>query len=189
LGGFKTFYSSLGWMPMAGLRQLLALGVVTLFAAGAATTGLGQETAPNACKLAGVTQTVAASVFGKGARTADSPTQGGTPPNLGAICTVEEGAGAPRYIGAIYVEPYALAEFPALEAGYGALRTQTRLQGLGAKAVFAHSSDPSSDVVEFARGRYAILLASGQAGGSPANDYPTEADYLTVAHAVYKHLG
>ena len=55
--------------------------------------------------------------------------------------------------------------------------------------MFAHNTDPSQDVVEFKRGKYAVLLDCGGAGGEPKKYYPTEKMYLTVAHVVHKHLG
>jgi hypothetical protein len=161
---------------------------MAVIVSGGVTTVIAQANVPDACKLTGVTQAVAVSAFGKGALIGNSPTQGGTPPNLGSTCAVGQRPGSPKLLGSIYVEPYAASEFSALEATYRPGLTQTPLHGLGAKAVFAHTSDPSTSAFEFKRGAYAILLTSGAAGGRPARDYPTEADYLTIAVAIYKHL-
>jgi hypothetical protein len=153
-----------------------------------ASSGSALGGTPNACKLAGVTKALAVQLFGKKSSALSGPTSGGTPPNLGAYCSISQGPGNIHYKGAIYVEPYAASEFSALVASYKPGLKQTPLHNLGHGAVFAHDSDPSQDVIEFKRGKYAVLLSSGQAGGSPKNVYPTEKMYLTVAHAVYKHL-
>jgi hypothetical protein len=156
--------------------------------AGGATLA-GAAGTPNACKLLGVTRALAAQVFGKGSAAGSGATTGGTPPNIGAYCSISQGPGNTHYKGALDVEPYAASEFSALVASYSTAQLkQTKLHNLDHGAVFAHNSDPSQDVIEFTRGKYAVLLDSGQAGGSPKNVYPTEKMYLTVAHAVYKHL-
>jgi hypothetical protein len=157
--------------------------IVVVAGAGSALAGT-----PNACKLLGVKKALAVQLFGKGSSALSSPTTGGVPPNLGAYCSISQGPRNVHYKGAIYVEPYAASEFSALIASYQTGLKQSRLHNLGHGAVFAHNSDPSEDVIEFKRGKYAVLLSSGEAGGVAKNIYPTEKMYLTVAHAVYKHL-
>jgi hypothetical protein len=170
------------------LAALAAIGALAVTVAGGATVA-GAAGTPNACKLLGVTRALAVQLFGPKSSAISGATTGGTPPNIGAYCSISQGPGNIHYKGAIDVEPYAASEFSALVASYSTAQLkQTKLHNLGHGAVFAHNKDPSQDVIEFKRGKYAVLLSSEQAGGSPKNVYPTENMYLTVAHAVYKHL-
>jgi hypothetical protein len=171
----------------ASLRLSVAVFLVCVAGSALASSSVAAGTL-NACKLLGATRALAADVFGKGANVGSAATTGGTPPNLGAYCVMSQGPRAVRFIGGISLEPYAAAEFSALVASYGSPLTQTPLKRLGAGAVFAHDRDPSQDVIEFERGKDAVLISSEEAAGEPAKDYPTEKMYLTVAHAVYAHL-
>ena len=104
-------------------RAHFASAVVACVAAVAVTSGSAPEIAraasvPNACRLLHVTRSLAAKVYGPKPDVLNTPTSGGTPPNLGSACEVNQGIGARHFIGGINVEPYAASQYSALVASY-----------------------------------------------------------------------
>jgi hypothetical protein len=169
------------WLAVLGLTAVSALTVGALARA---------SSPPNACTLLGVTTKLAVEVYGGGASIGSSPTQGGTPPNLGATCALNQGSVAhgKHFIGGIYAEPYAASEYATLLSKYSSGHAKTRVKGLGSNGWWIPASDPSAYVIVFERGKIAVLLLSIEAGGVAASDYPTEQMYLKVAQGIYKHL-
>lgn len=168
--------------------------VVVCAATAAVTFGATPATAPaagvpNACRLLHITRSLADQVYGAKADVFSSATMGGSPPNLGAACEVNQGIGARHFIGGINAEPYAASQYSALVAAYRTPGVKaSSLRHLGKGALWVHDADPADDAVVFKRGKYAVLLTSIEAGGVAANHYPTEKMYLTIAHAVFGHL-
>lgn len=64
-----------------------------------------------------------------------------------------------------------------------------RLRGLGHGAFYSPVKDDKNDgSLLFERGAYTVVIDPTRIGGTSA-DYPTEKQYLTLARAIYKHLG
>ena len=170
----------------AGLACLVA-AVIGLSPA----PGIAQTTRTvNACRLLHITRALAAKAYGAKADAYSQPTDGGSPPNLGAACEITQGPAARHYIGGINAEPYAASQYKALVTAFRTPGLKaTSLSRLGRGAVFLHGAHPADDAIVFTRGHYAVLLTSIEAGGVAANHYPTERMYLIIARSVFSHLG
>jgi hypothetical protein len=165
-----------GWCAVGAV--LVALAVAGSPSAAAA--------APNVCHITGITRSVAKKVFpklsGVSASQTEAPT---TPANFGVCDIVPDTPGA----AALEVELWSASAFAQQTVAFTNSGKLQRLRGLGHGAFCSSvKGDENDGNVLFERGAYTVLIDPTQIGG-PRADYPTEKQYVTLARAIYKHLG
>jgi hypothetical protein len=90
---------------------------------------------------------------------------------------------------ALEVELWSASAFAQQTVAFTNTGKPQRLRGLGHGAFYSPvKGDKNDGNVLFERGAYTVLIDPTQLGG-PSADYPTEQQYLTLARAIYKHLG
>jgi hypothetical protein len=169
-------------MRARGFPGLLALVLCTVGVA-VTTVPAGAATA-NVCKAAGITRKVATKVLGSGA--VAQYLKQYTP----TLCEVVPKDYADK--GSIEVYLYLKAAYgtqlsgiyPTNHKGYH----RHKLHSLGSGAVYVVNQARSVDDVLFVAGGYAVQLQNNEAGGQPKSVYPTEKEYLVLAHAIHSHL-
>jgi hypothetical protein len=171
------------------MRHVARVVAVLAAAAALAASSTAAALAPNVCRTVGLSNALAASMFGKGATAYNYPTGTSTPPNLGA-CDLLSPSSARGGLDVELYEPSAftqLTNFPT--SGPAATRAKvTKLTGLGHGAVYAVSGDHGTDGLVFVTAKYTVYIFGSLAGGQPASDYPSEKAYVSLAHTVYPHV-
>jgi hypothetical protein len=167
-------------VPRFGTAGAVLLMVGVIWAPPAVTAAT-----PNVCHITGITRGVAKSVFPKLASVSGSQTQAPTtPPNFG-VCVL-----TPRVdIASLEVELWSASVFQQQTVAFTNTGKVQSLRRLGHGAFYSPvKGDKNDATVLFKRGAYTVLIYPNRIGGTSA-DYPTEKQYLTLAQAVYKHLG
>jgi hypothetical protein len=141
---------------------------------------------PNVCHITGITRAVARTVFpqlaGVSASQSQAPT---TPPNFG-VCEITP---RPANVASLEVELWSASVFQRQTVALTNSGKVQPLRRLGHGAFYSPvKGDKNDATVLFKRGAYTVLIDPNRIGGTSA-DYPTEKQYLTLAQAVYKHLG
>jgi hypothetical protein len=166
-------------------RGLGAVGVV-LVALAAGWSAPAAAATPNVCHITGITRSVAKKVFPKLSGVAASQTEAPTtPPNFGVCDITPDTPNA----SALEVELWSASAFAQQTVAFTNTGRPQRLRGLGHGAFYSPVKGDKNDAnVLFERGAYTVLIDPTQLGG-PSADYPIEQQYLTLARAIYKHLG
>ncbi len=141
---------------------------------------------PNVCHITGVTRTVAKKIFPKlfsvSASQTAAPT---TPPNFG-VCDLTPRSAT---VAALEVELWSASAFQQQTVTFTNNGKTQRLRGLGHGAFYSPvRGDKNEATLLFKRGAYTVLIDPTRIGGRSSN-YPTEAQYIKLARAIYKHLG
>jgi hypothetical protein len=141
---------------------------------------------PNVCHITGITRAVAKKVFpklsGVSASQTEAPT---TPPNFG-VCDVTP---RPPAVTSLEVELWSSSAFAQQTVAFTNTGKLQRLRGLGHGAFYSPvKGNKNEGNVLFERGAYTVLIDPTRIGGTSAL-YPTEKQYVTLARAIYKHLG
>jgi hypothetical protein len=141
---------------------------------------------PNVCRITGITRTVAKKVFPKLAGVSASQTEAPTtPPNFG-VCDVTPRSAT---VAALEVELWSASAFPQQTVAFTNNGKVQRLRNLGHGAFYSPiKGDKNDATLLFRRGAYTVLSDPTRIGGRSSN-YPTEAQYVKLARAIYKHLG
>ena len=141
---------------------------------------------PNVCHIAGVTRAVAKKVFPNLSSVSASQTEASTtPPNFG-VCDITP---RPPNVASPEVELWTASAFQQQTATFNNNGKTQRLHGLGHGAFYSPVRGDKNDAsLLFERGAYTVLIDPTRIGGTSA-DYPAENQYLTLARAIYKHLG
>jgi hypothetical protein len=170
----------------ARARRFGAVGAVLL--AGLAMwspTGAAART-PNVCHITGITRAVAKKVFPKLAGVSASQTEAATtPPNFG-VCDVTPRSAT---VAALEVELWSASAFPQQTVAFTNNGKVQRLRNLGHGAFYSPvKGNKNEATLLFKRGAYTVLIDPTRIGGRSSN-YATEAQYVKLARAIYKHLG
>ena len=141
---------------------------------------------PNVCHITGVTRAVAKKVFPKLAGVSASQTEAATtPPNFG-VCDVTPRA--PK-VASLEVELWRATVFQQQAVAFTNSGKVQPLRGLGKGAFYSPVKGDKNDAcLLFKRGAYTVLIDPTAIGGTSA-DYPNQKQYITLARAIYKHLG
>ena len=108
-----------------------------------------------------------------------------TPPNLG-VCDVTP---AVANVAALEVELWSASVFSQQTVAFTNTGKVQPLRRLGRGAFYSPvKGDKNEANLLFKRGAYTVLLDTTRIGG-PSADFPTEKQYITLARAIYKHLG
>jgi hypothetical protein len=141
---------------------------------------------PNVCHITGITRAVAKTVFPKLHSVSAGQTQAPTnPPNFG-VCDVTP---ATAQVASLEVELWSASAFAQQTVTFTNNGKVQRLRRLGHGAFYSPvKGNKNEATVLFERGAYTVLIDPTRIGG-PSADYPTEKQYVTLARAIYKHLG
>jgi hypothetical protein len=141
---------------------------------------------PNVCHITGITRAVAKRVFPKLAGVSASHTQAPTtPPNFG-VCDITPRA---ANVAALEVELWSASAFAQQTVAFTNTGKVQPLRRLGHGAFYSPvKGDKNDATLLFTRGAYTVLIDPTRIGGTSA-DYPAEKQYVTLAQAIYKHLG
>jgi hypothetical protein len=166
-------------------RGLCAVAVVLVGLAAVWSPSASAAT-PNACHITGITRSVAKKVFpklsGVSASQTEAPT---TPPNFG-VCDITPNT---PNVAALEVELWSASAFAQQTVAFTNTGKRQSLRGLGHGAFYSPvKGDKNDGNVLFERGAYTVLIDPTGIGGT-SSDYPSESQYLTLARAIYKHLG
>jgi hypothetical protein len=172
-------------LPSSAWRFWAAGAAVLALVAVWSTPSVSAAT-PNVCHITGITRTVAKKVFprlsGVSASQTEEPT---TPPNFG-VCDVTP---KPPAVTSLEVELWSSSAFAQQTVTFTNTGKLQRLRGLGHGAFYSPvKGDKNEGNVLFERGAYTVLVDPNRIGGT-SSLYPTEKQYLTLARAIYKHLG
>jgi hypothetical protein len=169
-------------LSVRGLWAAVAASVVVVAMGSSAAVAAGT---PNVCHIAGVTRTVAKKVFPSLGGVSASQTEAATtPPNFG-ICDITPKTSA---VASLEVELWSAGAFQQQTATFNNGKLE-RLAGLGHGAFYSPVKGNKNDAnLLFERGAYTVLIDPTRIGGTSAG-YPTENQYLSLARAIYKHLG
>ena len=108
-----------------------------------------------------------------------------TPPNFG-VCDITPNT---QTVSSLEVELWSASAFAEQTVAFTNDGGKQPLRGLGHGAFYSPvEGDKNDGNVLFRRGAYTVLIDPTRTGGTSA-DYPTEKQYLTIARAIYKHLG
>jgi hypothetical protein len=164
---------------MAGAA--IATGMIALVALPAAASAK----VPNVCHITGITKALGKKVQPEFDTFSNVATETTTPPNIGAFCEL-----IPKtvYKAALEVELWDATYFQQqLPAFTGGLHKQS-LRNLGKGAVYAYQTGASRNGnLLFEHGKYMVLIDTNAASGA-SSAFPTMKQWLTLAHAIYKHL-
>jgi len=140
---------------------------------------------PNVCRITGITKSLGKKVEPDFWHFVNAATSTTDPPNLGAYCEL-----VPNTVdkAALEVELWDATYFTQQVAAFtGGLHT-VKLRNLGKGAVYAYQTgEKGNGNLLFEHGKYMVLLDTNAASG-PASAFPSMNRWLTLAHAVYKHL-
>ena len=165
---------------------MIAAGGVLVAPGTACSPATAAAATPNVCHITGVTRAVAKTVFPKLSGVSASQTETATtPPNFG-VCDI-----APDTLdaAALEVELWSASAFAQQTVTFANDGKRLALRGLGHGAFYSSvKGDTNEGNLLFERGAYTVLIDPTLIGG-PRADYPTEHQYLTLARAIYKHLG
>jgi hypothetical protein len=141
---------------------------------------------PNVCHITGISRAVAKTVFPKLAGVSASQTEAPTtPPNFG-VCDVSPRSAT---VATLEVELWSASAFQQQTVAFTNNGKTQRLRGLGHGAFYSPvKGDKNDATLLFKRGAYTVLIDPTRIGGR-SSDYPTEAQYVKLARAIYKHLG
>jgi hypothetical protein len=172
--------------PGQSARRFCAVGAVLVALAVIWSPPAVTAATPNVCHITGITRAVAKKVFpklsGVSASQTEAPT---TPPNFG-VCDI-----TPRTpnVASLEVELWSASAFQQQTVAFTNNGRVQPLRRLGHGAFYSPvKGDKNDATVLFKRGAYTVLIDPTRIGGTSA-DYPTEKQYLTLAQAIYKHLG
>lgn len=179
----RGMIGSVGVGPSAWRSVAVGAVLVTLFAISSPAPAAAT---PNVCHITGITRAVAKKVFpklsGVSASQTEAPT---TPPNFG-VCDITPHT---PEVASLEVELWSASAFPQQTVAFTNNGKTQRLHGLGHGAFYSPVRGDKNDAsVLFERGAYTVLIDPTRIGGTSA-DYPAEKQYLTLARAIYKHLG
>jgi hypothetical protein len=172
--------------PGPSARQFCAVGAVLVAAAAIWWPPAVTAATPNVCHITGITRTVAKKVFpklsGVSASQTEAPT---TPPNFG-VCDITPDT---PNVASLEVELWSASAFQQQKVAFTNNGKAQPLRRLGHGAFYSPvKGDKNEANLLFTRGAYTVLIDPTRIGGTSA-DYPTEKQYLTLARAIYKHLG
>jgi hypothetical protein len=167
-------------------RRFGAVGAVLLAVLATWSPAGAAARTPNVCHITGITRTVAKKVFPKLAGVSASQTEAPTnPPNFG-VCDVTPRSAT---VAALEVELWTASAFPQQTVALTNNGKVQRLRNLGHGAFYSPvKGDKNEATLLFKRGAYTVLIDPTRIGGRSSN-YPTEAQYIKLARAIYKHLG
>ncbi len=175
---------SIGASPPA--RRCAAVGAMLVTLLAIWSPPAATAATPNVCHITGITRAVAKKVFPKLSGVSASQTEAPTiPPNFG-VCDI-----TPRTpnVAPLEVELWSASAFQQQTAAFTNNGKTQRLHGLGHGAFYSPVKGDKNDAsLLFERGAYTVLIDPTRIGGNSA-DYPAENQYLTLARAIYKHLG
>ncbi len=158
----------------AKLGLLLGTAVIAASWAGLAHAGA----APNLCTTTGVTPAVATRIFGHRAAalfvTVHSPT---------VYCQVNQSPSDQNLEIFLYPKSAFQARFAPFEMNYSASYSKLPLSGLGSGAAMTHFGQ-HPDVLFFKAANYTVEI-DDLLNTAP---YPTEAEVISLAHAIHAHL-
>lgn len=167
-------------------RRSAAVGAVLVTLLALWSPAAATAATPNVCHITGITRAVAKKVFPKLSSVSASQTEAPTtPPNFG-VCDI-----TPRTpnVASLEVELWSASAFQQQTVALTNSGKTQRLHGLGHGAFYSPVKGDKNDAsLLFERGAYTVLIDPTRIGGTSA-DYPTENQYLTLARAIYKHLG
>jgi hypothetical protein len=154
---------------------VVGTAVITACSAGLAHAGLPA----NVCTTTGVTPAVATKIFGHQAAavyvTVHDPT---------VYCQVNQSSSDQNLEIVLYPKSAFQLRFAPFETGYSASYSKLALSGLGSGAGMTHFGQ-HPDVLFFKAANYTVEI------DDLMNDapYPTEAEVISLAHAIHAHLG
>jgi hypothetical protein len=172
--------------PGTPARRVCAVGAVLAGLAAIGSTPAAAAATPNVCRITGITRAVAKQVFPKLQSVSASQTEAATtPPNFGVCDITPKTAG----VASLEVELWSATVFQQQTVTFTNSGKTQRLRRLGKGAFYSPvKGDKDDGSLIFKRGAYTILIYPSSIGGTSA-DYPNEAKYITLARAIYKHLG
>lgn len=137
------------------------------------------------CHITGITKSLAKKVQPDFRELSNAATATTTPPNIGAFCELIPST---AYKAALEVELWGATYFQQQLAAFTAGLHKQSLRNLGKGAVYAYQTGASRNgSLLFEHGKYTVLIDTNAASG-PSSAFPTMKQWLTLAHAVYKHL-
>jgi len=166
-------------------QRLLTLGAVAVALGALSGPAFGAAAGLNVCHVTGITRSVAKKVFprlgGVGASQTEAET---TPPNFG-VCAITPKSN----VASLEVELWSASVFAQQSLAFTNNGRTQKLTGLGPGAFHSPvKGDDNDGNLLFQRGPYTVLIDNSRIGGTSAG-YPAEKQYLTLARAIYKHLG
>jgi hypothetical protein len=172
--------------PGPSARRVGAVGAVLAALVAVGSPPAVTAATPNVCRITGITRAVAKKVFpklsGVSASQTEAPT---TPPNFG-VCDITPGT---PHVASLEVELWSASVFQQQTGAFTNSGRTQRLRRLGPGAFYSPVKGDKNDAsLLFKRGAYTVLIDPTAIGGTSA-DYPAEARYITLARAIYKHLG
>jgi hypothetical protein len=172
--------------PGLAARRFCATGAALGMLAAIVSPSAVTAATPNVCHITGITRAVAKTVFPKLAGVSASQTEAATtPPNFG-VCDI---APSGSKVAPLEVELWSAAAFPQQTVAFTDNGKTQPLRRLGHGAFYSPvKGDKNDATLLFKRGAYTVLIDPTRIGGTSA-DYPTETQYITLARAIYKHLG
>jgi hypothetical protein len=172
--------------PGPSAPSFCAAGAVLVMLATIWSPAVGTAATPNVCRITGITRAVARTVFSKLQSVSASQTQAPTnPPNFG-VCDITP---ATPNVASLEVELWSASAFTQQTVAFTNSGKVQRLRRLGRGAFYSPvKGDKNDATVLFKRGAYTVLIDPTRIGGTSA-DYPSEKQYVTLARAIYKHLG
>jgi hypothetical protein len=164
------------------MRRICGAGI-TAVAAGAIWLPATAGAAPNVCHIAGITPAVGKMVFPQFAGISGGQTpEATTPPNFG-YCDVS----AKNLPTALSVELWSASVFKQQATTFDNGKRE-RLPSLGKGAYYSPVAGNKNEAnLIFVRGKYTVLIDPTHTGGA-SSLYPTKKQYVTLAHAIFKHL-
>jgi hypothetical protein len=170
--------------PLA--RRCCAVGAALVTGAAVWSPPAVSAATPNVCHITGITRAVAKKVFPKLATVSASQTEAATsPPNFG-VCDITPHS---SIVASLEVELWSASAFSQQTVAFTNTGKVQPLRHLGRGAFYSPvKGDKNDATLLFTRGAYTVLIDPTRIGGTSA-DYPTEKQYVTLAQAIYKHLG
>jgi hypothetical protein len=163
-----------------------ATGAALVMLAAIWSPAVGTAATPNVCHITGITRAVAKTVFPKLHSVSASQTQAPTNPTNFGVCDI---APATAQVAPLEVELWSASAFAQQTVAFTNSGKVHRLRRLGHGAFYSPvKGDKNDATVLFERGAYTVLIDPTRIGGTSA-DYPTGKQYVTLARAIYKHLG
>jgi hypothetical protein len=165
--------------------RFCAAGAALVMLAAIWSPAVGTAATPNVCHITGITRAVAKTVFSKLHSVSASQTQAPTnPPNFG-VCDITPATN----VASLEVELWSASAFAQQTVAFTNSGKVQQLRRLGHGAFYSPvKGDKNDATVLFKRGAYTVLIDPTRIGGT-SSDYPTEKQYVTLARAIYKHLG
>jgi hypothetical protein len=162
------------------LIPLTMVAAVVIFAS-AATVSVAAA-GVNVCKVTGTTTALAIKVLGAGSRALDDRSGEPATCKLSAQDTTHHAS-----IEVVLFSKSWIRDAVPQDENQGQTDS-TVLKGLGTAAVFVFTPNHNFEHAWFQVGAHTVELTNDGPPNQPKSFYPTEAEYVALAHAVYAHL-